>query len=249
MNLTLQKYQDERVRQAMSLALDRQLMVDLIYDGLGKILWVMPWSYIFEQEPAIDSEVFGNWLRYDPDEAVKLLQAAGAEGLEMDNMYYPYSENNDRVAEIVQAQLKDVGIRMGGGAVDYTEFNSSWVPGKLPDASTGAWSTSGFDADNWFFGQVHSESPGNRWRINDPEMDQWAEQQQLELDPEARREIWRKMWDKDLDQMWRPTIPSAIPFDVLQPWVRGVRFGASSPQGNSYYYDWGDQLAYAWLDK
>ncbi len=69
------------------------------------------------------------------------------------------------------------------------EFNSAWVPSKLPDVSTVAWSTSGFDADNWFHGQIHSQSPGNRWRINDPQLDEWADQQQLELDPDARRDI------------------------------------------------------------
>ena len=249
LNLTLEKYQDERVRRAISLSLDRQLMIDIVFDGLGKALWVIPWTFLFDEEPSVESGAFGDYLRFDPAEAMKLLQAAGAEGLKIDNMYYPYSDLYDRNAEIAQANLKDVGIDMSGGAVDYTEFNSSWVPRELPDASTGAWSTSGFDADNWFFGQVHSESPGNRWRINDPQLDAWAEEQQLELDAEARREIWRQMWDHELDMMYRPTFPTANSIDVLQPWVRGVRWTGTAPGDNSYYYNWGDQLAHAWLDK
>ena len=60
-----------------------------------------------------------------------------------------------------------------------TEYNSQWVPRMLPDVSTSAWGASGFDADNWFHGQVRSESPSNRWRMSDPDIDQWAEAQQF----------------------------------------------------------------------
>ena len=249
LNLTLPKYADERVRRALSLALDRGLMIELIFDGIGKIFHVIPWIYLWDDVPTQESGRLGQWLRYDPAEAMKLLAAAGAENLELDNMYYPYSGNQDQTAEIVQQNLRDVGVTMTGGAVDYTEFNSAWVPAKLPDVTTVGWSTSGFDADNWFYGQIHSESPGNRWRVNDPQLDEWAIAQQLELDPEARREIWLKIYERDLDMMYRPTLPTANYPEVLQPWVRGVRWGASSPNDNSSYYDWGDVIPAAWLDK
>jgi ABC-type transport system substrate-binding protein len=249
MNLTLPKYQDERVRRAISLALDRDLMIDVVMDGLGKTLGVIPWPIMYEELPTVESGQLGRWLTYNPDEAMKLLQAAGAEGLEMESIYYPYSSNEEKNAEIIQANLSEVGIDMSGGAVDYTEFNSNWVPAQLPDSTTSGWTTSGFDADNWFHGQVHSESPGNRWRINDPEIDAWAEEQQLELDPEARREIWQKIWDKDLDMMYRPTVPYSNSIQVYHPWVRGIRWTGSAPGDNSSYYNWGDQVAHAWLDK
>ena len=249
LNLTLPKYADERVRRALSLALDRGLMIELIFDGIGKIFHVIPWIYLWDDVPTQESGRLGQWLRYDPEEAMKLLAAAGAENLELDNMYYPYSGNQDQTAEIVQQNLRDVGVTMTGGAVDYTEFNSAWVPAKLPDVTTVGWSTSGFDADNWFYGQIHSESPGNRWRVNDPQLDEWAIAQQLELDPEARREIWLKIYERDLDMMYRPTLPTANYPEVLQPWVRGVRWGASSPNDNSSYYDWGDVIPAAWLDR
>ena len=249
LNLTLPKYADERVRRALSLALDRGLMIELIFDGIGKIFHVIPWIYLWDDVPTQESGRLGQWLRYDPAEAMKLLAAAGAENLELDNMYYPYSGNQDQTAEIVQQNLRDVGVTMTGGAVDYTEFNSAWVPAKLPDVTTVGWSTSGFDADNWFYGQIHSESPGNRWRVNDPQLDEWAIAQQLELDPEARREIWLKIYERDLDMMYRPTLPTANYPEVLQPWVRGIRWGASSPNDNSSYYDWGDVIPAAWLDK
>ena len=248
MNLTLPKYQDVRVRRALSLAMDRQEILDIVYDGLGKALNTIPWPFLFDEEATIESGLAGNWLRYDPDEAMKLLQAAGAEGLEIVNSYYAYTKGFEQHTEVLQAQLQKAGIKMSGGKVDYTEFNSQWVPSKLPDVSTSAWSTSGYDADNWFHGQVHSQSPGNRWRINDPQIDEWAEAQQLELDPDARKELWQKIWDQDADQAYRPTIPSGFWLEVYQPWMRGVRFTGTAPGDNNSYYTWGDQVHSAWLD-
>ncbi|MDA1062612.1 MAG: ABC transporter substrate-binding protein, partial [Chloroflexi bacterium] len=249
LNLTLAKYQDERVRRALSLAIDRAEVLDIVYDNLGKALNVIPWTFLYDEEPTIESGLLGNWMRFDRDEAVKLLQAAGAEGLTVDNSYFAYTQGVETTTDVVQAQFKEAGITMTGGKVDYTEFNSQWVPQQLPDISTSAWSTSGFDPDNWFHGQVHSESPGNRWRSNDPEIDAWAEAQQLELDPDARKELWQKIWDKDLDQAYRPTLPWGFGYEVYQPWVRGLRFSGTSPGDNSSYYNWGGQIAGAWLDK
>ena len=248
LNHTLQKYQDVRVRRAIAMSIDRQEMVDIVFDGLGKALNIVPWPFLFGEEKPVGSPEVGPYLQYNPDEARKLLAAAGAEGLKMTNSYFNYTSALEQMTEIAQAQMARVGIEVDGGKVDYTEFNSQWVPSKLPDFSTSAWSTSGFDADNWFHGQVHSKSPGNRWQTNDAEIDGWATAQQIELDPAARSELWRKIWDKDLDQAYRPTLPWGFSLEVYQPWVRGLRFTGTAPGDNNSYYTWGDQVHSAWLD-
>ncbi|MXW23283.1 MAG: ABC transporter substrate-binding protein [Chloroflexi bacterium] len=247
-NHTLEKYQDVRVRRALAMAVDRQEMVDIVFDGLGKAQNIIPWPFLFDEEKSVGSPEVGPYLQYNPDEARKLLAAAGAEGFTMNNSYYAYTSALEQMTEITYSQLARVGINMTGGKVDYTEFNSQWVPSKLPDFSTSAWSTSGYDADNWFHGQVHSQSPGNRWRTNDAEIDEWAEAQQIELDPAARADIWRKIWYKDLDQAYRPTLPWGFSLEVYQPWVRGLRFTGTAPGDNNSYYTWGDQVHSAWID-
>ena len=128
LNHTLEKYQDVRVRRALTMAMDRQEMLDIIFDGIGKALHVIPWPFLFEEEVTLGSPELGQWFRYAPDEAKKLLQAAGAENLEVINSYYAYTSGLEQMSEVYQAQLAEIGIKMTGGKVDYTEFNSQWVP-------------------------------------------------------------------------------------------------------------------------
>ena len=247
MNLSHPKFQDERIRQAMTLALDTDFMEDVVYDNLAKTLPLHPWPLVLDEEPKKGDASLGPWFgRFDPAEARKLLAAAGSDTLAIDGIYYRYADYFAEITEITTEQFRQVGITLDSRSVDYTEFNSSWVPAKLEEATTSGWLTVGFDGDNYFYNSVHSESPGNRWRLSDPEVDAWAEQQQTELDPDARREIHRTMWDHFLQKMYWPPVPSGLGLQIYQPWLHGIRFGGIFGT-NSSYYDWGDQVAGAWI--
>jgi ABC-type transport system substrate-binding protein len=242
------KFQDERVRRAISMSIDREALTQVLYDGLGQTLLATPWPFAIDERPTLDNGLLGPWVKFDLAEAKSLLEAAGAADLTMNNAYFAYGDYLNRLAEALVDQFRQAGITMTGGKVDYTEFNSTWVGGKLDEVTTSGWATVGFDADNFYYNQIHSASPGNRWRINDPKLDEMAEAQRFELDADARREIHRQMYDYEADMMFRPPLPSAYSFEIYQPWVRGLRFGGSLGD-NSSYYDWGDQVAEIWLDK
>ena len=249
MNLSNPKFQDERIRRAICLALDTDLMEELIYEDLSKTLALQPWTWVFDEEPTVEAGDFGPWFgRYDVAEAQKLLKAAGAEDLSFDSIWYNYGPQYDQHTEIVIANFIAAGIDINSRSVDYTEFNSTWVPGKLEEATTTGWLTAGFDADNAFYNSVHSASPGNRWRLSDPQVDKWAEAQQVEIDPDVRRDIHRTMWDYFMNVMYWPPLPSGFSLNVYQPWLHGIRWGGTDAT-NTYYYDWGHQIAGAWLDK
>ena len=246
MNLANPVFQDERVRRAIRLAIDAEAIADVVYPGIGKVLPMHPWPLVMDAEPTADER--GRWDRFDPEEAKQLLAAAGQADLSFTNRYFAYSSACEQTSEMLVDFFTDVGITMDGGQIDYTQFNAQWVGGALPEVSTSAWSAQGFDADHFFFNLVHSESPGNRWRLDDPQVDEWAELQQGQLDPEERRETLRKMWDHFQEQMYWPTTGAGLGFEVYQPWVRGIRFGGLFGTSSSDY-DWGDQVAGAWLGK
>ncbi len=244
MNLSNPKLQDERVRRGISLAIDRTAVTQLVYEGLAKTLPVFPWTAVFDKEPT----EFGPWAKLDIAESKKQLAAAGQEKFVINYIYYPYSAASDRLTEVLADQFRTAGIEMRGGKTDYTSFNSQWVGGKLPEASTTGWGAVGFDLNTYFYNHIHSKSPGNRWQLKDAQMDTWAEQQSTELDPQKRRALHKQIWDRDLDQAYRPLLPIAYAIETYQPWLRGIRFGGIL-NSNSSYYDWGAQIEGAWLDK
>ena len=194
LNLSHPKFADDRIRQAMALAIDTDLIEDLVYDNVATTLPLHPWVFVFDERPTREPGLLGRWVgRTDPAEAQKLLKAAGAEGLDFGAIYYRYGDYVQEQTEIILKNLADIGLNMDARSVDYTAFNSTWAPGKLEEASTSPWLTVGFDADNFFYNSVHSTSPGNRWQLNDPRIDVWAEDQQVAIDPDKRRETLRKM--------------------------------------------------------
>jgi peptide/nickel transport system substrate-binding protein len=247
MNVQNPKFTDERVRRAVSLSVDRDTLIQILYEGFGKKTSPIPWPYLFSKEPT--QAELGKWAKLDVAQAKQLLTAAGAEKLTFNNMFYNYTAVYEKLPEVLIPMFREAGITMTGGKVDYTQFNSQWTGGKLPEFSTSGWLTTGFDADNYFHGQVHSKSPGNRSQFKDTEIDAWADAQQVELNPEKRKELWRKIWDKDLDMAYRPPLVIGFTPEVYQPWMRGVRWSGTAPGDNSSYYNWGDQVGYAWLDK
>ena len=244
LNLMVDKYQDERVRRALQMAIDRALIVDLVYEGLGIPAAMMPWSYLHDAPPSIDQLPY---YQFDPAEAKKMISAAGADGLEIDMIYFNYSpSSNERQNQIIQQNFADIGVELDASAVDYTQFNSAWIPADYPDAADG-WAPQGQQADNWWFDHLHSESPANRWHINDSQLDEWTAAQSVEIDPAARAEIWQLIWDRALDQSLRITKPVGNGLTAYPPHLRGVFWGGALG-ANSWYYDWGEQIANAWLD-
>jgi len=103
-------------------------------------------------------------------------------------------------------------------------------------------------AEQYVYGLHHSKSPGNRYRINDPEIDAWADQHQVELDPAKRRDLAQKVWNKVYDQVYRVDKPTAFGLSVYQPWIRGLRTGRGIGSGQ-HYLDIQNVVRYSWIDK
>jgi peptide/nickel transport system substrate-binding protein len=244
------KFKDERVRRAMALAVDHTTTLAVLFENLGAALPNTPYVFHLDQRPDINKGDLGQWHKPQGDaaEAKKLLEAAGAKDFKVDATYYTYATFDGQRAELLTDQFRKAGITLTAKRTDYTEFNSQWVGGKLAEATTSGWSAGGYDADNYFYNQIHSKSPGNRHHMSDPDIDTWAEQSRFELNPEKRKELFKKIWNRDLEMVYRFPQVAGMTFDVQQPWVRRWRNGG--PLGSSsFYYDWGVQMHEVWLDK
>ncbi|MEO8857369.1 MAG: ABC transporter substrate-binding protein, partial [Burkholderiaceae bacterium] len=96
-------WSDERVRRAANMAIDRAGMNDAAYAGLGKVSYsIIPHIMDFYWQPPV--------IPYDPKAAMALLAQAGhAGGFNGGNLN---ASSDDALAELIQANLAAVGIKM-----------------------------------------------------------------------------------------------------------------------------------------
>ena len=248
MNLTDPRFSDPRVRQALHLGFNRDLAIQIIYDGTGTCLPTAAWPFVYDETPSYEAGTLGPWWTYDPDEAKSLLAAAGQENLEFEVLTTDrYLSTGD--AELMQEQYGQLGITVNFKSVDYTEFNTQWVPGEYPEVADG-WATpsSTGAADGFYWEQVHSESADNRWYINDAEIDAWADAQRIDLDPDSRSDTQRKIFDKLVQEAYRLETIHTFSLSSYPPWLRFARFNGPYISYH-YFYRFGDSFTDIWLDK
>ena len=131
LNTRFAPFDDVRVRQAISLALDRDAIIAGAYAGLGNPGLYPISTAIPQPDPPADVAA-----RYDPDAARALLAEAGlADGFDFTLSINPSSGPGpyaEQVAVLIQDQLRDVGI---GVSIDLiaspADFNTATRGGEL----------------------------------------------------------------------------------------------------------------------
>lgn len=76
----------------------------------------------------------------------------------------------------------------------------------------------------------------------DPDIDKWAEAARIELDPAKCKALMLNIWNRDMEKVYRIPATGGLAFEIMQPWMRGIRFGGALGT-SAYYYNWGSQIA------
>jgi peptide/nickel transport system substrate-binding protein len=233
---------DARVRQAMSMAVDRQAVIDASYDGVGLINppvpaalreWSIPMSQIGEG---------GKYYKHDPAEAKRLLAAAGyGQGFPAQMCFTTYGSSllTDMV-QLVLKQLKDVGIEARLDTKEYGAYIATCFNGNFPSMTFGP-QTPFLEPDNFLFAQYYPGEPKNQSHINDPVVADMLVRQRRTVDLAKRREV---IWDIQrylAKQQYYVQMPSAV--------MVGVWEGALKNYQPNAGFDIGGRLTAAWLDR
>ncbi len=246
MNPENPKFKDERVRRALSLAMNRDEMIQIVYGGYGRIHGIIPWTFVFDQEPKGDQ--LGKWMKFDPTQAKQLLDAAGVSNLTINELHYDYLPTWKQDGELLVDQYRKLGITLNLRTDEYTAYTSILTGRKIEEATITGWGVSGTTPDPYVYDQLYSKSPQNRWLINDSVIDDLAQKQRTELDPAKRRALLKQIYDRDLDMVYRFAFPGGNGFYLLQPWVRNMRL-TGAVNSTSEVWDTGIQMKDVWLDK
>ncbi len=147
-NAARKPFDDKRVRQALSMAIDKEAILRAVYGGAGEpaknLLPPTMWSY----DDAVQD------YPHDPAAAKALLAGAGyPDGFDTDlwamPVQRPYNPDARRVAELMQADLAKVGVRARIVSYEWGEYRKRLQAGEAPMAEMG-WTGDNGDPDNFF---------------------------------------------------------------------------------------------------
>jgi ABC-type transport system substrate-binding protein len=250
---------DPRVRQAISMCLDRDALTDLGYNttklkaaGLDvKTGWnnEIPAGFTrwWLDPQGKDIGDTAKYFKYNVAEAKKLMDAAGkSAGF---NIKYQYVQNRygaafDAIAEAQIGYMQAIGIKAD---VEIQDYNSKYITQTFTGNFTGiafGYETP-FPEGGSYPIRHFTDNPLNHGKVNDPELAKLAVDQQQASTEEKRKSIFWDIQRKNAEKMYY--VPSqagaATGWGAYQSYVRGTEYQTvpyASPT---------EELTYIWLDK
>ncbi len=147
-NMEIPPFDDKLVRQALNLAINKQAIIDVVFQGAGKAAKnpIPPtiWSY----NDAIQD------YPYDPEKAKAMLAEAGVSGLKTNiwamPVQRPYNPNARRMAELIQEDWRQVGVEAEIVTFEWGEYLKRSRLGEHETILLG-WTGDNGDPDNFLF--------------------------------------------------------------------------------------------------
>lgn len=192
MNLEKDPFNNEKVRQAINYAIDRDNLVSVCYEGEAEvnsnICSKARYGYSDDQPQ----------YTYDPEKAKELLKEAGME-TPYDLGEILVAEKYSNLATVIQNDLKAVGLET---TISVKEFNSY-----INDLTSGNYGITALnmtlDGDTQSLEMAFTSDyigTANNARYNDPDMDKLFEEARTETDSDKRLEIFDKIFTKAQDE-------------------------------------------------
>jgi len=235
-------FNDPRVRQAMSLAIDRQAILDATAEGVGVFNPPVPAAL---KEWALPMEQLGEgakYYKYDPKEAKRLLGEAGyPNGFPASICFTTYGSTAlVDAAQLVLKYLKNVGIDSKLDQKEYGAYISTCFYGKFDSLTYGP-QTPFLEPDNFLFGQYYPGEMKNQSHINDPVVADMLIRQRRTHEIAKRREIIHDIQRHLAKQQYYTQLASGVYIAVWDSALKNY--------GPNLGYDYGGRLLAAWLDR
>lgn len=182
---------DPRVRQAMNLAIDREQIVEQLYDGRG-----LTSTQIFNPESDAWADELNDAYPYDPDAARALLAESGyADGVTV--TIPEYSGMSDLLA-VLKQQLGEVGITLEGKTVPDAQANTEMRSGNYPAALIQLQSNDPWQAIQLM---LQPNSPWNAMGFEDPSVSALIDSAR-NADEGERTAIYQELNGYLVDEAW-----------------------------------------------
>jgi peptide/nickel transport system substrate-binding protein len=242
MRTDLPPFKDVRVRQAMSLAIDRQGILDAVAEGVGVMNPAVPAAFKEWSLPISQLGDGARYFRHDPAEARRLLAAAGyPRGFPASLCFTTYgSTTMVDTAQLILKYLKDVGIETRLDQREYGAFIASCYFGKFDSLTYGP-QTPYVDPDNFVYGMHYPGELKNQSHVDDPVVTDLLVRQRRLFDVGKRRDALHDLQRYLAKQQYYIQLASIVYIAVWD--------GALKNYGPNLGYDYGGRLVAAWLDR
>jgi peptide/nickel transport system substrate-binding protein len=243
-NFDNKPFQDKRVRQALSMIMDRDGMLK-VQDGTGK------GSYMSHQPPGMapfflnptDSKFGPNAKYYKRDltAAKALLSAAGAEGLsfKLIGNVDRYGPEAKQAWELVTSSFQEAGLKPELVFQEYATYIQTIFLGKMPEntAAIGPFIGSPNDPDDVFVTLYWSKSARHNWGgapiAEQAEIDTRIEKQRTILDTKERIDYIQETQRFMAESMLTVPYHASAGYIYVQPWLKNFYYKS----GYSYIAD------------
>lgn len=227
-NTTRPPFTDARVRYALSWAIDRQAIVNTAEFGFAQISGPIPastpWATPASRLPSYQRDV---------ERARRLLAEAGVGGgFATRIVTSPTYEGGIAVAQVIQEQLRAVGVTATLETVEWGTYINRWVQ---RDFDTMVELRGGDpDPDRFLYRTFHSTGAVNNFLFKDAAIDRLLERGRVNLDPDARRPIYAQLERALVEAAPALFLYTPMETQVLQGYVKGFRIVGN---GSLYYLE------------
>jgi peptide/nickel transport system substrate-binding protein len=231
---------DVRVRQALSMGMDRKALVDNLLDGAGTPYTPVPFDQqgltappSFEDMPAT--------MQHNPEQARALLAEAGHENLKLTMTTF------SPVAEIfvgVQQQWKEIGVELDFEELDFLVFQEKLAKKDFKDLAYYS-GVAGFDVDVAVRPLYYPGSPQNWGNINDDVLTGLMDDMRVSADATERQTKAREFTDRAYEIMPALFVNGYHTYSATQSWLHAFAHSLYTTPNNWATHCW----RYFWLDE
>lgn len=196
-NLEDETMANKDLRHAIGLAINRQNIVDTLYEGVRE-----PADNVF---PPIIDKKGGSWeyAKYDPEAAKKIIDEKGLAGTTI-KLSYNSGGGHEDIMSCIQADLTAVGLNVEQDTKEWAAYLQGLTDGDFQMGRLG-WIADYPTLDNFIFPNFYSTADNNYSRYNNPEVDAAIDDARKIVDEDDRKDVYRKINQMIADDM--PIIP------------------------------------------
>lgn len=247
-NNTVPPFDKREVRQAFGMAVDRDVLVNIVQQGVGRPVY----SWIPPLVPGYDPELGKDIFPLNPTRAKQLLAQAGyPEGKGMPEIKITLRDNDmnrNLLVPFLQEQFRrHLGIELKAELLDSKSYQSAFSQGQF-QLALGGWHADYPDQDNWLpnmFGCLRYEGArcvqyesNNVFKYSNPRFDDLARQAMQEPNAQRRDALWAEAHKVVIEDAAIAPLYVRDVLRVVKPTVRNLQYIAldSELPGEHYLF-------------